>query len=44
MMAESGFVRIEIGAPYDTFAGAGGEKNARLFDVKGYSFLARKPG
>jgi len=44
MMAESGFVDIEIGEPIDTFGGAGGESQARLFKVFGYAFLARKPG
>lgn len=44
MLEESGFVDIEIGPACDTFGGAGGEKKARLFEVKGYPFLARKPG
>lgn len=43
MMAESGFVDIEIGPPVDTFGEAGGEVNARKFEVFGYAFLARKP-
>jgi hypothetical protein len=43
MMTDSGFVDIEIGAPVDTFGGAGGEPNARKFEVFGYPFLARKP-
>ena len=43
MMADSGFVDIEIGPPVDTFGGAGGEENARKFEVFGYAFLARKP-
>ena len=43
MMRDIGFVDIEIGRPCDTFAGAGGEKNARKFEVFGYAFLARKP-
>ncbi|MEM8923283.1 MAG: hypothetical protein AAGD35_07245 [Actinomycetota bacterium] len=34
---------MTIGPPVDTFAGAGGEENARNFDVSGYAFLARKP-
>jgi hypothetical protein len=33
---------IQIGAPVDTFSGAGGESKARLFEVYGYAFLARK--
>lgn len=44
MLEQSGFVDVRIGSPVDTFAGAGGEGNARRFDVYGYSFLARKPG
>jgi len=36
-------VNVRIGPPVDTFGGAGGEDKARLFDVYGYSFLARKP-
>lgn len=43
MLQAVGFVDIRIGAACDTFGEAGGEKNARLFDVKGYAFLARKP-
>ena len=44
MLGESGFVDIEIGPPIDTFGGASGENKARLFEVFGYAFLARKPG
>jgi len=40
----AGFEDIRIGDPVDTFGGAGGEKNARAFDVFGYAFLARLPG
>jgi hypothetical protein len=43
MLEEAGFSNVEIGPPIDTFGGAGGEKNARRFEVYGYSFLARKP-
>ena len=43
MLAETGFIDIRIGKPYDTFGEARGEKKARLFDVYGYTFLARKP-
>ncbi len=43
MLAEIGFVDIEVGAKVDTFAGATGEENARSFEVYGYSFIARKP-
>lgn len=44
MLEDTGFVDIRIGDPADTFADAGGEKNARTFGVFGYPFLARKPG
>ena len=44
MLADSGFVDIQISQPYDTFGEARGEKKARLFDVYGYTFLARKLG
>ena len=43
MLEEIGFVEVKIGALVDTFQGAGGEKNARRFEVYGYPFLARKP-
>ncbi len=43
MLEEVGFVDIEISKPVDTFAGAGGEAQAKSFRVLGYSFLARKP-
>jgi len=43
MLAEVGFVDVEIGPPVDTFAGAGGEEKARTYEVYGYAFLARKP-
>lgn len=43
MMEDSGFVDVRIGPAVDTFGGAGGEKNARAFDVSGYAFLARNP-
>ena len=43
MLHEIGFVDVRIGPPVDTFGGATGEANARAFDVKGYSFLARRP-
>jgi hypothetical protein len=42
MLTEVGFVDVRIGDPVDTFAGAGGEANARAFDVHGYPFLARR--
>jgi hypothetical protein len=31
-----------IGAAIDTFGGAGGEANARTFEVFGYAFRARR--
>jgi hypothetical protein len=43
MLEEIGLVDVRIGSPVDTFRGAGGEKKARVFDVYGYPFLARKP-
>jgi hypothetical protein len=43
MLEEIGFVGVKVGTPVDTFGGAGGEKNARRFEVYGYPFLARKP-
>jgi len=43
MLRESGFVDIRMGSPHDTFGGAGGEVNARRFEVFGYDFIARKP-
>jgi hypothetical protein len=44
MLEQSGFVDVRIGDPHDTFGGAGGEANARRFEVYGYDFIARKPG
>jgi hypothetical protein len=43
MLAEAGFVAVTVGEPVDTFAGAGGEANARAYDVRGYPFRAVKP-
>ena len=43
MLTDIGFTDISVGDPVDTFAGAGGEKNARAYEVYGYSFLARRP-
>lgn len=43
MLADRGFLDIQISERYDTFGEARGEKKARLFDVYGYTFLARKP-
>jgi hypothetical protein len=44
MLEESGFTEVEVSPPYDTFREARGEKKARVFDVNGDTFLARKPG
>lgn len=44
MLTEAGFVGVGIGPAVDTFGGASGEQNARAFEVRGYPFLARKPG
>jgi hypothetical protein len=43
MLEDIGFTSVEIGPACDTFGGAGGENNARAFEVYGYAFLARKP-
>ena len=43
MLEEAGFAEIRIGPPCDTFRGAGGEGNARKFEVYGYPFVCRKP-
>jgi hypothetical protein len=43
MMEEIGFRDVRVSSPTDTFGGASGEKKARVFEVYGYSFLARKP-
>ena len=42
-MEQAGFAGVQIGPPVDTFSESGGEKNARLFEVYGYAFLAHKP-
>ena len=44
MREDSGVVDIRLGPGADTFGGAGGEPNARRFEVLGYPFMARKPG
>ena len=43
MMRDTGFVELELGPAIDNFVGAGGEPNARKFEVFGYPFLGRKP-
>ena len=42
MLEDSGFVRVVVGPAVDTFGGATGEPQARLFDVHGYAFLAHR--
>ena len=44
MLKEVGFADVQVSSPYDTFGEARGEKNARRFEVYGYTFLARKKG
>ena len=44
MIEDRGFVDVAIGPQVDTFAGAGGERNARRFEVFGYALIAREPG
>lgn len=43
MLEQAGFTDVRIGPRWDTFGGAGGEGNARAFEVYGYPFLARSP-
>jgi hypothetical protein len=43
MLQDTGFIDVEIGPPVDTFGGAVGEDKARMFEVYGYAFLARRP-
>jgi len=43
MLEEVGFVDLTVGPAADTFGGAGGEPNARAYEVYGYAFLARRP-
>jgi hypothetical protein len=43
LLEEAGFTEVRIGDAVDTFAGAGGEANARAYQVFGHPFLARKP-
>jgi hypothetical protein len=42
MLEDTGFDRIEIGPPMDTFGDARGEEKARAYDVYGYAFLAHR--
>ncbi len=43
MLNDVGFVDVTVGPAVDTFGGAGGERNARAYEVYGYAFLARRP-
>lgn len=43
MLNQVGFADIHVGEPVDTFGGAGGESNARAYDVRGHPFLAVRP-
>jgi hypothetical protein len=43
MLEEVGFVEVGSGHQVDTFGGARGEDKARVYEVFGFSFLARKP-
>ena len=43
MLEQTGFVDVVVGGAADTFGGAGGEGNARAYEVYGYPFVARKP-
>jgi hypothetical protein len=42
MLHDAGFVDVVIGDRVDTFGGAGGERNARAYEVYGYAFRARR--
>jgi hypothetical protein len=44
MIQYCGFIDVAIGSPVDTFGEAGGEQQARSFEVFGYAFAALKPG
>ena len=43
MLEDTGFTNVTIGDPVDTFGGATGEEKARVYEVYGYAFLARRP-
>jgi hypothetical protein len=43
MLTDVGFVDVVVGDAVDTFGGAGGETNARAYDVRGFPFRARRP-
>ena len=42
MLEQAGSDSVVIGDPVATFAGAGGEADARSFDVYGVAFKARR--
>ncbi len=42
MMEDAGFTDTQVGAPVDTFGGAGGEQKARAYDVQGFAFIGRR--
>jgi hypothetical protein len=42
MLEDSGFTQVRISEPFDTFAGAAGQENARAFDVYGFTFIAQR--
>ena len=42
MLEQAGFDSVRTGEPVDTFAGAGGEPNARTYEVYGFAFRARR--
>ena len=44
MIEAAGFGDVAIEGPFDPFAGAGGEGNARTFETMGWTFRAVKTG
>lgn len=44
MISGAGLVEVQLANPIDTFAGAGGQAQAKQFGTLGYSIRARKPG
>jgi hypothetical protein len=42
MLEDSGFADVRIGDGVDTFGGAQGEEKARIYEVYGYAFMARR--
>ena len=42
MIVQAGFGEVEIDGPFDPFAGAQGEMNARTFETYGWTFRAVK--